>query len=74
MRERTHLNTSISRYKDLEAGLDDAITLIELGEMEGEEEAICEGEAALDALSEEAGKLELESLLSGEADANDCYV
>ncbi|MDE0800578.1 MAG: peptide chain release factor 2 [Rhodospirillaceae bacterium] len=74
MRERTHLNTSISRYKDLEAGLDDAITLIELGEMEGEEDAICEGEAALDALSEEAGKLELESLLSGEADANDCYV
>ena len=74
MRERTHLNTSISRYKDLEAGLDDAITLIELGEMEGEEDAICEGEAALDALSEEAGKLELDSLLSGEADANDCYV
>ena len=69
-----HLNTSISRYKDLEAGLDDAITLIELGLMESEEDAICEGEAALDDLSEEAGKLELESLLSGEADANDCYV
>lgn len=74
MRERTHLDTSINRYKGLEAGLDDAVTLIELGEMESDEDAISEGEAGLNTLSEEARKLELESLLSGEADANDCYI
>lgn len=74
MRERTHLDTSINRYRGLETGLDDAITLIELGEMESDEDAICEGESGLNALFEEARKLELESLLSGEADANDCYI
>lgn len=74
MRERTHLESSINRYKSLEAGLEDAQTLIELGEVEEDEDSILEGEAQLDALSAEARKLELESLLSGEADSNDCYV
>ena len=35
---------------------------------------VAEAEAALEKLREEAARRELESLLSGEADANDCYL
>ncbi|MDG2243842.1 MAG: peptide chain release factor 2 [Rhodospirillaceae bacterium] len=74
MRERTQLESAITRYRDLEQGVDDAITLVELGEMEGDDESQKEGESLLNNLRQEASKLELESLLSGEADSNDCYV
>ncbi len=74
MRERTQLESAIKRYKDLEQGVDDAVTLIELGEMEGDDDTQKEGESLLNNLRQEASKLELESLLSGEADSNDCYL
>ncbi len=74
MRERNHLESSIQNFKSLEQGLEDAVTLIELGESEGDNETIAEGEGALNRLHAEAQKLELESLLSGEADSNDCYL
>ena len=74
MRERNHLKSAISKYKSLEQGIDDAVTLIELGEAANDEDSIAEGEEALTQLHKEAQKQELESLLSGEADANDCYI
>src|SRR5205807_2527258 len=52
----------------------DALELIELGEAEGEAGIVAEAEAALERLRAEAARRELESLLSGEADANDCYL
>ena len=58
----------------LEQECEDNVTLIELGEMEEDEETVQEAEAALYALSKKLKRLELESLLSGEADANDCYI
>jgi peptide chain release factor 2 len=48
--------------------------LLELGEAEEDEASIGEAEGQLQRLQTRAAKLELESLLSGEADANDCYV
>src|SRR5690606_27831926 len=74
MRERQMLERQISSYKRLEQELEDAITLIELGEAEDDEATIAEGEAALKALREVAQKREIEALLSGEADANDAYL
>jgi peptide chain release factor 2 len=74
MRERTHLADAIEGYRELERGLDDALTLIELGEAEGDAAAVAEAEALLRELKERAAKRELESLLSGEADSNDCYL
>ncbi|SIS36978.1 bacterial peptide chain release factor 2 (bRF-2) [Insolitispirillum peregrinum] len=74
MRERTQLDNAINGFRRLERELDDAITLVELGEVEGDEDTINEGLASLRALREEVAKRELESLLSGEADGNDCYV
>ncbi len=74
MRERTHLEKAIGRCRGIEQELDDALTLIELGEAEDDADTVAEGEAALAKLKPIADKLELESLLSGEADGNDCYI
>lgn len=74
MRERGTLEDAISGYRKLEQDLEDALTLIELGEAEEDAGTIDEAEAALQALQIEVEKRQLESLLSGEADANDCYM
>lgn len=74
MRERTRLDGSISGYLKIERELDDLLGLVELGEAEGEAGVVADAEAALDALRREAQKRELASLLSGEADPNDCYL
>ncbi len=74
MRERTSLESQITGLKEIEAGLDDAITLVELGEAEGDEATIAEGEAAIRAVQDRAAKMQIETLLSGEADPNDSYV
>ena len=74
MRERTRLERAISGYRRIEREVEDAIELIGLGEAEGDQAIIAEAETALEKLRDEAQKRELESLLSGEADANDCYL
>ncbi len=74
MRERTHLEQAINRYRSLERELDDAQTLAELAEEEGDEASLDESQRLLEALSPRAQSAQLESLLSGEADGNDCYL
>jgi len=74
MRERTTLDNSISGCKALEAELSDSLDLIEMGEAEGDEGIVVEAEAGLDDLLEQAQRLKLETLLSGEADQFDAYV
>lgn len=74
MKERTQLDTSIKGYQDLAQGLKDNIELLEMAEGEGDQDMISEAERALLALQGVAAQRELESLLSGEADANDCYL
>ncbi|MBV8088976.1 MAG: peptide chain release factor 2 [Alphaproteobacteria bacterium] len=74
LRERTRLDQAISNYRRIEREVDEARELIELGEAEGEDAVVVEAEAALERLRAEAARRELESLLSGEADANDCYL
>jgi peptide chain release factor 2 len=64
----------IDQTRALAQELDDSTTLIELGEMEGDAEVMAEGEAALAGLGRKIRKVELESLLSGEADANHCFM
>lgn len=48
--------------------------MIELAEAEGEADLVAEAEANLEALRTESAKRQLESMLSGEADGNDCYL
>ncbi|MBO6772859.1 MULTISPECIES: peptide chain release factor 2 [Thalassospira] len=74
MRERTQLDDAINGYKQLAQELEDNIELIELGEAEGDAETVAEAEEGLRAIREIASQRELESLLSGEADANDAYL
>jgi peptide chain release factor 2 len=74
MRERTQLDTAIKGYRELENGVRDNVEMIEMAEAEGDSGLVAEAENALFALKEKAAERELESLLSGEADGNDCYL
>jgi len=74
MKERTHLAEAIGATRKLEQELDDALTLVELAEAENDAAALDEGRTHLNDLQARARQLELESLLSGEADGNDCYL
>jgi len=74
MQERTWLDGAINNVQSLEQDVEDAVTLIELGEAEEDADTIAEGEAVLNGVKVRAAKAELESLLSGEADANDCFL
>jgi peptide chain release factor 2 len=74
MRERQKLEASLTDVRALENALVNAEGLIAMAEAEGEAELIAEGETTLDALRGRAEQLRLESMLSGEADANDTYL
>lgn len=74
MRERQSLESKISDVERVERELADQIGLIELAEDEGDRTVIAESEAVLKRLAAEAERLQLESMLSGEADANDAYL
>jgi len=74
MRERNALEQSIGAYRSLESELEDSLTLLELGEAEEDQGSITEAEAQIATLAARAEKQQLESLLSGEADSNDCYI
>ncbi|MDQ4136396.1 MAG: peptide chain release factor 2 [Pseudomonadota bacterium] len=74
MRERTDLEERVFAIRRMEQELEDAVTLIELGEAEGDEGSVREGEEAIRALQADAARRQVETLLSGEADANDTYL
>ena len=74
LRERTHLDTAISGYRRLAQELTDNLEFIAMGEAEEDATVVADAEAAVLELRGRAGTLALESLLSGEADANDCYL
>ena len=71
MRERQQLDEAVAAIKRLEQELEDAATLIELGEAEGDADTVREGENAVRAVEKEAASRQIETLLSGEADGFD---
>jgi peptide chain release factor 2 len=74
MRERTELEERLGSLARFERELEDAMTLVELGESENDAATEKEGIALLKALETEARRRQIEALLSSEADANDTYV
>jgi len=74
MRERTQLEASIAACNALADGSDENAELIEMAEAEGDEEMVAEAMSALEALAVKSEAARLQSLLSGEADGNDCYL
>ena len=74
MQERARLETAFENISKLTTELADNLELAELGEMDNDEELIEAAAQALKTVKEISGKAELEALLSGEADGNDCFV
>jgi peptide chain release factor 2 len=74
MRERQRLADAIDRQKRLEQAFEDGVALAELADEEDDAETSREAEAALAELRQDLARLQLESLLAGEADANDCFL
>jgi peptide chain release factor 2 len=74
MQERTQLEKQIDGMREIESSLEDAVTLAELGDAEGDESSIDEALAELRRIRDLTGKLQIEGMLSGEADKLDCYL
>ena len=74
MRERTRLDRGVNGYLKIEREVDDTLALAELAEAEGDDAMLDEAQKTLAALRDDVKARELDSLLSGEADANDCYL
>lgn len=74
MQERARLESAFESIKKLEIDLSDNVELAELAEMDEDEEMFEAASKALAAVQDKAAEAELEALLSGEADANDCFV
>ena len=73
MQERQRLESNINTINELESDLTNTEDLIELAEMEEDEAVLEEAEDALRNLHNDLGKRQVETLLSGEADANDTF-
>jgi peptide chain release factor 2 len=74
MRERTELEEQLGAMARFEAGLEDAVTLVELGEAENDADAEKEGLAQLKMLKQDVERKQIEALLAGEVDQNDTYI
>jgi peptide chain release factor 2 len=74
MRERGRIADQVEGVRRLEQAVADNLELVELAEAEGDVGTADAAVADLKVLAVEAKRREIESLLSGEADANDCYV
>jgi peptide chain release factor 2 len=74
MKERTNLEQNIEALKAIETGMEEHTGMIELGEAEGDDAIVLEAEEALQHIKKDADRLQLQSLLSGEADENDAFL
>ena len=74
MQERNYLEGQISALTDITAEYEDTHALAEMAWEESDEASLDEAQKILAKLKDRAAKAELAALLSGEADANDCYI
>lgn len=74
MRERQRLEVSVSGLRKLDTEFADAVGLLEMAEAENDSAMIADAEKSIVSLALRAEELKLESMLSGEADANDTYL
>jgi len=74
MRERGRIADQVEGVRRLEQSVADSLELVELAEAEGDAATADAAVADLHKLAAEAKRREIESLLSGEADGNDCYL
>ena len=74
MKRRQELDGRINGILKIEQSVADNTELIAMGESEGDASIVVEAEKALTALKHDVAAIELDALLSGEADGNDSYL
>ena len=74
MKERNTLEGQIAAIRKLETSLQDNTELLAMAEAEGDAAVMADAEKALESLRGVAQRQQIESLLSGEADANSAYL
>ncbi len=74
MKDRTYLEDRLTNYQELEFDIKDSISILELADAENDNDLLEEGKNKLEELYISIKKIELETLLSGEADINDCFL
>ncbi len=74
MREKNAIENSLNAYAQIQRDLEDNTGLLELAESEGDAATLKESEAAILQLVKHAKQVETESIFSGEADTNDCFL
>jgi peptide chain release factor 2 len=74
MLERTRLDKGIAGYQKIQREVDDTLDLAEMADAENDQAMLDEAQKTLERLRGEVKARELDSLLSGEADANDTYL
>ncbi|MDC6451536.1 peptide chain release factor 2 [Alphaproteobacteria bacterium] len=74
MRDKKNLEKTIEVVKSIETEKNSLAELINLAEEENDQDFIEEAAIQLNELVKKCNKLQLESLLSGEADSNNCYI
>ena len=74
MRERQQLDEALTTVRTLENELADATGLMELAEADGDNSMVADAEKTIAILAKRAEDQRLQSMLSGEADANDTYL
>ena len=74
MREKNRIERQLLVIDTLQLEMNDLVALLELGAAENDEEIVADAEASLSKLVCIAEKRQLESLFSGEADANHCFL
>ena len=74
MKDRTYLEGRLTNYQELEFDIKDNISILELADAENDNDLLEEGKNKLEELYISIKKTELETLLSGKADINDCFL
>ena len=74
MKERTYLDQRLSSFNQLELEYKDIIAIIEIAEQDNDKKLLIDAKNQLLNLNKNIKKKELESLLSEEADKNDCFI
>ena len=74
MKDRTYLEGRLTNYQELEFDIKDNISILELADAENDHDLLEEGKNKLEELYISIKKTELETLLSGKADINDCFL
>ncbi len=74
MRERTRVDRLVTTTQSLESRFAETLELRALAESENDTAMVDETSRTLIGLLAELQRMELEALLSGEADANDCFI